>query len=175
MKENKITFHGTKEEMKAWICRLLEKYGKVFITTEKEIDPEFERYRIPIEPYEMHSFLAYSQMFVSDSQTMSSEAAVLGVPSFRCNTFAGRISYLEEEEKRYGLTYGFLPRQFDWMLDAIKIVLKDPDSKAKWSIKRNRMLEDKIDVTAFWVWFIENYPESVKEVKLKDFDFGRFK
>jgi hypothetical protein len=28
MKENKITFHGTKEEMKAWICRLLEKYGK---------------------------------------------------------------------------------------------------------------------------------------------------
>jgi len=37
------------------------------------------------------------------------------------------------------------------------------------------MLEDKIDVTAFWIWFIDNYPESVKEVKAKDFDFGRFK
>mgnify|MGYP000921227996 FL=1 len=35
------------------------------------------------------------------------------------------------------------------MFKAIEIVLKDPDSKAKWSIKRNRMLEDKIDVNAF--------------------------
>jgi hypothetical protein len=24
------------------------------------------------------------------------------------------------------------------------------------------MLDDKIDVTAFYVWFIENYPQSVK-------------
>jgi len=37
------------------------------------------------------------------------------------------------------------------------------------------MLADKIDVSAFLIWFVENYPESVKEVKRKDFDFGRFK
>jgi len=166
---------GMNLSQKHQLIKLLEQYGKVFITTESEIDPEFEQYRIPIAPYEMHSFLAYSQMLVSDSQTMSSEAAVLGVPSFRCNTFVGRISYLEEEEKRYGLTYGFLPRQFDWMLEALEIVLQDNETKAKWIIKRNRMLEDKIDVTAFWVWFIDNYPESVKEVKRRDFDFGRFK
>ena len=166
---------GMNLNQKHELINLLEQYGRVFITTEREIDPEFERYRIPIAPYEMHSFLAYSQMLVSDSQTMSSEAAVLGVPSFRCNTFVGRLSVLEEEEKRYGLTYGFLPRQFDWMLEAIERVLQDNETKAKWIIKRNRMLEDKIDVTAFWVWFIDNYPESVKEVKRRDFDFGRFK
>jgi len=166
---------GMNLNQKRQLIRLLEQYGKVFITTEKEIDPEFEKYRIPIAPYEMHNFLAYSQMLVSDSQTMSSEAAVLGIPSFRCNTFVGRISYLEEEEKRYELTYGYLPRQFDWMLEAIERVLQDTEAKAKLRIKRNRMLEGKIDVTAFWVWFVENYPASVKEVKAKDFDFGRFK
>jgi len=166
---------GMNLNQKRQLIRLLEQYGKVFITTEKEIDTEFEKYRIPIESHEMHSFLAYSQMLLSDSQTMSSEAAVLGIPSFRCNTFAGRLSVLEEEEKRYGLTFAFLPRQFDWMLEAIERVLQNPDLKAIWSIKRNRMLEDKIDVTAFWVWFVENYPASVKEVKAKDFDFGRFK
>ena len=166
---------GMNLNQKRQLIKLLEQYGKVFITTEKEIDPEFERYRIPIKPYEMHNFLAFSQMLVSDSQTMSSEAAVLGIPSFRCNTFAGRLSILEEEEKRYGLTYGYLPRQFDWMLEAIERVLQDTETKAKWSIKRNRMLEDKIDVTAFWIWFIDNYPESVNEVKRKEFDFGRFK
>ena len=166
---------GMNLNQKRQLIKLLEQYGKVFITTEKEIDPEFERYRIPIEPYEMHSFLAYSQMLVSDSQTMSSEAAVLGIPSFRCNTFAGRLSILEEEEKRYGLTYGYLPRQFEWMLEAIERVLQDTEAKAKWEIKRNRMLEDKIDVTAFWIWFIDNYPESLNEVKRKDFNFSRFK
>ncbi len=166
---------GMNLNQKRQLIRLLEQYGKVFITTEKEIDPEFEKYRIPIAPYEMHNFLAYSQMLVSDSQTMSSEAAVLGIPSFRCNTFAGRLSILEEEEKRYGLTYGYLPRQFEWMLEAIERVLQDTEAKAKLRIKRNRMLEGKIDVTAFWVWFVENYPASVKEVKAKDFDFGRFK
>ena len=166
---------GMNLNQKRQLIRLLEQYGKVFITTEKEIDTEFEKYRIPIAPYEMHNFLAYSQMLVSDSQTMSSEAAVLGIPSFRCNTFVGRISYLEEEEKRYELTYGYLPRQFDWMLEAIERVLQDTEAKAKLRIKRNRMLEGKIDVTAFWVWFVENYPASVKEVKAKDFDFGRFK
>jgi len=166
---------GMNLNQKRQLTRLLEQYGKVFITTEKEIDPEFEKYRIPIAPYEMHSFLAYSQMLVSDSQTMSSEAAVLGIPSFRCNTFAGRLSVLEEEEKRYGLTFAFLPRQFDWMLEAIERVLQNPDSKAIWSIKRYRMIEDKIDVTAFWIWFVENYPASVKEVKAKDFNFSRFK
>lgn len=166
---------GMNLSQKRQLIKLLEQYGRVFITTEQEIDPEFQQYRIPIAPYEMHSFLAFSQMLVSDSQTMSSEAAVLGVPSFRCNTFVGRISYLEEEEKRYGLTYGFLPRQFDWMLEAIERVLQDNETKAKWSIKRNRMLEDKIDVTAFWVWFIDNYPESVKEVKSPKFNFDKFK
>ena len=29
-----------------------------------------------------------------------------------------------------------------------------------WRKKRDRMLADKIDVTAFLVWFVENYPKS---------------
>jgi hypothetical protein len=36
------------------------------------------------------------------------------------------------------------------------------------------VLADQIDVTEFLVWFVENYPESEKETKEKDFDFGRF-
>jgi len=37
------------------------------------------------------------------------------------------------------------------------------------------MLENKIDVTSFMIWFVENYPESVKEVKSPGFSFDRFK
>ena len=32
--------------------------------------------------------------------------------------------------------------------------------KEEWQNRRQKMLSEKIDVTAFMVWFIENYPES---------------
>ena len=59
----------------------------------------------------MHHILAYAKLIISDSQTMTAESAVLGVPSLRINTFVGKISYLEELEYVYGLTFGFLPEQ----------------------------------------------------------------
>jgi len=166
---------GMDISQKRKLIKLLSQYGKVYITTEAKLEPEFETYKLPIAHWEMHDFLAYSQVLISDSQTMSSEAAVLGVPSFRCNSFAGRISYLEEEEKKYGLTHGFLPHQFPWMIKTIEKVLDKSIDKKDWLARRDAMLFDKIDVTNFWAWFINNYPESVKLSKAKDFNFDIFK
>ncbi len=167
--------YGLNKEQKHILIDTLTKYGKVFITTEAELEPEFEEFKMPILPEEMHSFLYYSQILISDSQTMSVEAAVLGVPSFRCNTFANRLAVLEELELRYGLTFAYHPSQFDWMLYRINEFLETTDLKDEWQKRRMRLLQDKIDVTSFWVWFAENYPESVKEVKSPDFSFDRFK
>ena len=41
-------------------------------------------------------------------------------------------------------------------------LLQQPNLKKEWKDKRERMLADKIDVTAFLVWFVENYPGSTK-------------
>lgn len=165
---------GMTEAQKITLIESLLPFGKVFITTEAKLSPQFEAYKMPIAQHEMHDFMYYSHMLVSDSQTMSSEAAVLGTPSYRCNTFAGRLSVLEEEEKRYGLTKAFLPRQFDWMVERIQIDLQNPDLKKEWQDKRSIMLNDKIDVTAFWTWFIENYPDSEKAVRSNELDFANF-
>jgi len=167
--------YGLSKEQKHILIDTLSKYGKVFITTETELEPQFAEFRMPIAPEEIHTFLYYAQMLISDSQTMTIESAVLGVPSFRCNTFANRLAVLEELELKYGLTLGYHPSQFDWMLYKIKELLELINLKEQWQKKRERLLQDKIDVTEFLVWFVENYPESVKEVKAKDFDFGRFK
>lgn len=165
---------GMTLNQKRRLISILRDSGRVFITTEAQIDPEFERYRLPVKPYEMHDFMAQSKVFVSDSQTMSSEAAVLGVPSFRCNTFAGKVSYLEEQEKRFGLTFGFQPHQFGWMLDKITESISNPNLKNEWGGKREKMLSRKIDVTSFWVWFIDNYPDSKRQMHIKDFSFEQF-
>ena len=37
--------------------------------------------------------------------------------------------------------------------------------KEEWQDRGKKMLSDKIDVTAFLVWFVENYPESAKVLK----------
>lgn len=152
-----IGVQGLSIENKRKIVEMLEKKGKVFITTERNIDEEFKKYQLKLSPEKVHSLLYYATMFVGDSQTMTSEAAVLGTPAIRSNSFVGRIQYLEEEEHKYGLTYGFLPSEADKMFAKIEELLTMPDLKAVWQERRQKMLADKIDVSAFYVWFIENY------------------
>lgn len=157
--------HGLSLEDKRKLINILAEKGRVIITSEKELEPEFEKYRLSVPPEDMHSLLYYSTLLIGDSQTMTSEAAVLGVPSLRCNTFVGKIAYLEEEENKYGLTYGFRPDNFDGLLSKLKELLMNPNLKQEWIKKREKLLNDKIDVTSFFVWFIENYPESKKIMK----------
>lgn len=142
------------------VVEILQRIGKVFITSERELDMEFEQYRLNVSPEKIHSILYYATMFVGDSQTMSSEAAVLGTPSIRCNSLVGKISYLEEEEIKYRLTYGFRPDQFDQLILKIEDLLLMNNLKMEWVKRRALMLEDKIDVTSFWLWLIEKYPKS---------------
>lgn len=160
-----IGVQGLSLENKRKLLLLLSEYGKVFITTEREIEDEFKQYQIKISPHKIHSFIYYSTMLVGDSQTMTSEAAVLGTPAIRSNSFVGRIAYLEEEEHKYGLTYGFLPNETDKMFNKITELLNTPNLKEEWQRRREKMLADKIDVTAFLVWFVENYPESAEIMK----------
>lgn len=157
-----IGVSGLGIEEKRRLVRALSKKGKVFITMERELEPEFERFRLKVSPEKAHSLLYYATMFIGDSQTMTSEAAVLGTPAIRSNSFVGRISYLEEEEHRYGLTFGFRPDQKEAMFVKINELLAMKDLKDEWQRRRQAMLADKIDVTAFMVWFIENLPESAR-------------
>jgi uncharacterized protein len=166
---------GLSTSQKLALINKLSQYGKVFITMESPLQPEFEPYRLPIAPHEMHDFLHFSQLLVCDGQTMCTEAAMLGTPSFRCNSFAGKVTVLEEEDKKYGLTYSYLPRQFDWMLNKIDELLKMDNCKDIMKLKRERMLNDKIDVTAFWAWLLDNFPGSINEIREPDFNFDRFK
>jgi len=85
----------------------------------------------------------------------------LGIPSVRINTFVGRISYLEELEQNYQLTFGFKPNQFKLALSKINSITELHDSRKLFQSRKQKMLSDKINLTNFMVWFIENYPKSV--------------
>lgn len=148
------------------IITLFNSYNiSVYISSEGNLENNYSQYLLKIKPQDMHQVLFHATILVSDSQSMSVEAAILGVPSIRVSSFIGKISVLEELEHKYELTYGFLPEQSDAMFGKIEELLNTPNLKEDWQYRRQRMLQDKIDVTAFMVWFIENYPDSVKIMK----------
>lgn len=149
---------GLTPEQKKTLVEILKPHGRVIITSERAIEPEFEPYRLPVPPEEIHSLMAYSSMFVGDSQTMTSEAAVLGVPALKCNTFAGRLSVPNMLENSYNLCYAYLPDHFEEMLGHIKQLLsRNPEElKNEWQTKRLQMLSEMIDPTEFFVNYIEN-------------------
>lgn len=168
---------GLTIENKRRLVNMLSKIGKVFITTERNIDEEFIPYQLKVSPEKAHSLMYYATMLIGDSQTMTSEAAVLGTPAIRCNTFVGRIHYLKEEEHKYGLTYGFRPEQSEAMFAKIDelLAMGTANLKAEWRTRRQKLLDDKIDYTAFLTWFIENYPSSAREAKEKNADYAFWK
>ena len=50
-------------------------------------------------------------------------------------------------------------------LKKIEELLNTQNLKQEFQNRRQKMLADKIDVTAFMVWFVENYSQSVKIMK----------
>lgn len=148
---------------------------KVYITSETDLDESLRPYQLKIHYKDVHHVLAFAGMLVSDSQSMSVEAAMLGVPSLRFSDFAGRISVLEELEQRYQLTFGIPTKDAHKLVSMLNGLLAMPDMGATFQNRRKSMLAEKIDVTAFLTWFIENYPESHRIMKEDPGYQGRFR
>ena len=156
---------------------LCEEHGyKIYITSEIALPEKYQSYQLKINHNDIHHVLAYASLLISDSQSMSVEAAMLGIPSLRYSDFSGRISVLEELENRYALTCGIKANEQQKLLTKVVELLSKSNIQDEWQNRRRRMLADKIDVTAFLTWFIEHYPQSVSETKQADAEFwGRFK
>ena len=59
------------------------------------------------------------------------------------------------------MTYGIKTSEPEKLLAKVDELLSSPNIIEEWTRKKEKMLQDKIDVTAFMVWFIENYPTSL--------------
>ena len=155
--------HGIHDKIE--LVRKLEKYGRVFITSEGLLPKELEKYKIKVSPEKLHDLLFYASLYIGEGATTASECAVLGTHAIFVNTL--RLGYTDEEEEKYNLVYNFSDEKtmekqaFDKALE----LLKNNNLRKEGKRKRERLLKDKIDVTAFMVWFVENYPESFEEMK----------
>lgn len=173
-----VGIKGINTEVAQRLIDILSPHGRIYITSERPLEPQFEQYRIKINPLDMHHVMAFATLYIGDSQSMANEAAMLGVPSLRFNDFVGakKIGVMEELEHVYGLTYGISSHDPEKLYAKVDELLSMPNLREVFQERRQKMLRDKIDVTAFLTWFIENYPQSVEETKHANAEFWkRFK
>jgi len=142
-------------EKRELINYLISKNLKVFISAEADLPNEFINHQIKISPNKIHHVLAFARIVISEGATIASESGVLGTPTIYVNSI--ERCYNEDQEKNYGTVQNF--RSGEHVLKKIDELLS---VKRKTSSFNRKMLQDKIDVTAFMVWFVENYPDSAK-------------
>jgi predicted glycosyltransferase len=159
--------HGIRDKVS--LVKALEPYGRVLITSEVQLPPELEKYRIRISPEKVHDLLYYATLYFGEGATMASEAALCGTPSIYVSSLTGTMGNFIELEHTYDLLYCFSDNEM--ALRKAEEILMDSESKTKWKIKRERLLHEKIDVTSFMVWLVKNYPKSVIKIK-KDPDIA---
>jgi uncharacterized protein len=152
---------GMSLEFKRKLIIELSKYAKVYISSESQLPTEFEPYRLIIPPYWIHDLLYFASLFIGEGATMASEAAVLGTPAIYINSI--ERGYVTEAANKYGLSFDY--RNCAGALEKAIELLNTKNIKVLWKEKLTDFYNDKIDPTAFFIWFIENYPESFKIMK----------
>ena len=139
--------------------------GKVLISSERDLPEEFKIYEFKGNKQDIHHYIYYANLFIGDSQSMAVESAMLGTPNIRFNDFVGKISVLEEIENKYKLSIGINSEKPQELINTVNDIINDNSFVKEYKSRRDDLLKDKIDVTAFMVCFIENYPKSIQVMK----------
>ena len=89
---------------------------------------------------------------------MATESVILGTPSIYISSLAGTMGNFIELEQKYGLVFSYKDT-YEAIIKAIELI-QQPDIKGEWRVKRDKLLNNKIDVTALIIRLLENHPES---------------
>lgn len=151
---------GLSDTQKEEIVEFLSSEMRVFISSEDKLPDSLQKYSIRIEPQNIHHVLAYSEIVISEGATMASEAGVLGVPSLYVNS---QSRCYNEEQEKYSTVFNF--RNGLGVLNKIEEIISNSKYQENAKKGSQKLLNDKIDLTALLSWFIENYPNSPKVLR----------
>ncbi|OYR38157.1 hypothetical protein DJ82_12860 [Halorubrum sp. Ib24] len=134
----------------------LSEHATVFVSDETGV---FDLDETAAEPYDahpalIHEALAEAELLIADTQTMVTEAALLGTPAIRSNSFVGDDDMGNFKElERAGLVYNF--SEFDPVISTAEELLTGSDTGEMWERKRTDFLSDKCNLTALIVDIVE--------------------
>lgn len=118
-----------------------------------------------LHPTLLHDALAEARLVVTDTQTVCTEAALLGTPVIRSNSFVGEsdMGNFRELESE-GLVFN--TREFEEVVCTGRAVLGDEAIKTEWRARRTDYLEGLVNLTAVIVGVAEEGdPEAVASLE----------
>ena len=154
---------GFSYDEKVSLVNYLSRNYKLLISSENELPEFLKKYRYDGPSYLMHAVIKNSCFIITEGATLASEAVVLGIPAVYMNTIQNGNSI---DQNDHELLY--IPNSFPEVcnaIDEIKNIINDKVLLLNYKNKWIKYLENKIDMTAFLVWFMENWPKSLKIMK----------
>ena len=100
-----------------------------------------------LHPADIHDALWAADLLVADTQTMVTEAALLGTPAVRSNSFVGEDdmgNFLELERRDLVRNCA----TFEEARETAEGLVADPEAKTRWRRRRDRYVADQVDLTA---------------------------
>ncbi|WP_332898243.1 DUF354 domain-containing protein [Haladaptatus sp. CMSO5] len=102
--------------------------------------------RFALHPGLLHDALAAASLLVADTQTMVTEAALLGTPAIRSNSWVGADDMGNFTDlAAHGLIYNI--RAFDDVIDTATALVADESAKDEWAAKRDAYVADNVNLT----------------------------
>lgn len=145
--------NGFSYDDKVNLVKAVSKNMQVYISAEGELPEELAKYKLPTPASLIHDVLSFADLYVGDSQTMAAEAALLGTPAIRSNSFVGSndMSNFVMLQNRNLLINIANPSE------AIKIAEEwaSQSQKEIWSSRRDKYYEQVGDINAFIVSLLE--------------------
>lgn len=138
------------------LVKELYKVCKVCISSEGKLPQELEEFRLKTHPKWLHHALNFASLYIGEGSTTATEAVLLGTPAIYVNSLV--VGSCLEEEK-YGLLYQY--KNMTGVLEKAKEILNE--DKGVYLGRREKLLREKIDPTAFMVWFIKEWPHSLEK------------
>lgn len=132
--------NGLSLEEKKQLIAAIEPYMQVYISSEKPLPDDLKQYQLPTPAAAIHSVLSGADLYLGDSQTMAAEAALLGTPAIRSNSFVGPndMTNFKMLEQQFGLLRNI--REFKDVLPVVRDFAVH-SHKTEWIKKRDAYFE----------------------------------
>ncbi len=139
---------GFSLEQRRQLLSELAEYATIFVSDEGG-DLEYDDLparKFDLHPARMHDALNEADLLVADTQTMITEAALLGTPALRSNSFVGEDdmgNFVELEKEGLVENIG----EFEAVLERSQELLADDSAPERWEQRRNDYVEDMVNLT----------------------------
>jgi predicted glycosyltransferase len=147
--------HGIERVTLRDLVSYLSAHGNVYVSAERELPSGIDAEPLPTPPHLVHDLLAFANVYVGDSGTMSTEAALLGTPAVRVASNVGvddeRVFRTLEDE--YGLLASFADGRD--AVGRVRELVESETTGEKWRKRRRTLLADARDVTGDLLAVIE--------------------